>query len=176
METRTQAVVRKGMKVYTSDGERIGKVREVHSARSLEDTVGGGPFRPMSNTEPVLGDVVDLDITGTLEPLGAGQPTQAELGVYASGRSSAEGPMAAVAGEDVGTDYKEQGETLDTRMPSELEDRRVADGYFKVLGGLDSADLYVPLSAVDHTTRDRVVLRPTYDELNSTGWGAKPAE
>lgn len=172
----TQIDVRKGTKVYTVDGSKIGKVAEVHPARREEDTAGGGPSRPLSNPEPVYGDVVDIDIIGTLEPLAAGQPTQADLGVYNNERSLAQGQMEEVAGKDVGSDYKEQGETLDTRTPSELQDRRVADGYFKIRGGLDSTDLYVPLSAVDHTTRERVMLRTTYNELSTSGWGAKPAE
>ncbi len=168
--------VRNGMTVYSSDGVKLGRVREVRSPE-VEEKEPVSPFRPLPDTTPVFGDRVDLDITGALEPLAREQPTQAELGVRPGETTQMDNRIEGVAAEDVGADYKEQGETLDTRLPGELGDPRVADGYFRMATGLDSADMYVPLSAVSHVTREgRLVLRLTREELNNSGWGAKPAE
>jgi hypothetical protein len=163
------------MKVYSSDGFRLGKVREVRPPKT-EEAQPASPFRPLRNPEPVYGDVVDLDITGTVEPVGAEQPTQEEVGVDPEDDPHGDERIGRVIGKDVGEDYKVLGESADTRAPGELADPRVSDGYFRVVTGLDSADLYVPLSAVAYVAREgRLVLSPTREELNASGWAAKPA-
>ena len=175
MATRGKQAVGKGMKVYTSDGQRVGKVGEVREREELSPPPEPSPFRPLRNPERVAGDVVDLDITGTPLLLGGDQPTQAQLGVRPGASPVANEAIDTAKGEDVGTDYKEMGETLDTRNPGELRDPRVLEGYFKLDIGLDSPDLYVPLGAVTRVTRDReVVLGLTREQLNDSGWAAKP--
>ena len=165
--------VHKGAKVYLSDGSRIGKAGDTRLPRAIEgETVG--PSRPPGNPNPVHGEAVDLDITGTLGPLAGSQPSQATMGAQPLEPENER--LANVAGSDVGTDYKELGETADPRGPSATRDERIAHGYFKVNTGLDSADLYLPLSAVRESTRERVTLNVGREQINESDWGNRPPE
>ncbi|MDQ3328696.1 MAG: cytochrome C oxidase subunit IV family protein [Chloroflexota bacterium] len=158
-------------KVYTSDGSRIGKAGETRLPRVF----GGAstlPSRPPGNPIAVHGELIDLDITGTLEPLAASQPAQESRGVQPHEGENAR--VANVAGSDVGTDYKQMGETADPHVSQPTGDERVTHGYVKVNTGLDSSDLYVPLSAIAEVTQDRVTLNVSRDQINGSTWGSKP--
>lgn len=163
--------VHNGAKVYTSDGSRIGKAGDLHLPRVFGDE-STLPARPPGNAIPVHGELIDLDITGTLEPLAATQPAQESLGVKPHEGENER--LANVATSDVGTDYKQMGETADPHVSLPTGDERVASGYVKVNTGLDSSDLYIPLSAVRESTRERVTLNVNRDQINQSNWGNKP--
>lgn len=172
MATRRGRSVERGMKVFTSEGRRIGRVREVAPPEDDEDIAPPDPFRPVGNQTAVIGDRIDLDITGAITAVAEEQPGQRSRG----GRpgESPHPEVDAAGREDVGDDFKQLGETLDTRAPDRAADQRVTDGWFKVATGLDSSDLYIPLGAVARIRDDDILLATSLDELNRAGWGRKP--
>ncbi len=177
------ADVGEGMEVYAADGSRIGKVSGVYPAISEQDP--GFDYPPETSTQVAMGnsagEQLGLDVTGSVGPLTGRQPTQEEVGVdpaegsaYSTGSSRDKSEDIGLA--DVGTDYKMLGEVPETKLsPGEANaDSRDAEGYFQVSTGLDSTDLYVPLSAVRSIAGTRVTLDIDREGLNKSGWEHDP--
>lgn len=175
MTIQRELDIQKGMEVYAADGSKIGRVAEVHgpvlkSKRNL--AFPAGTQGPVVADDTLFIGRVDLDVTGTSGPLTGGQPTQAEIGVD----STPDDIVEDVARTDVGTDYKQLGEAgaPSTPHPAPGGDPRDVEGYFKLGTGLLSTDLFVPMSAVQNVSNDRVTLNLGRNEINDSGWETNP--
>lgn len=176
LSIQSNVAIREGLEVYAADGSKVGKVSEVHAPAYDDDS---SPDFPEGTRGPVFASTdayignVDLDITGSTGPLTAGQPSQGQVGGEPEPRNLQED----VERVDVGTDYKALGEAgaPTTSHPAPGGDPRDTEGYFKVSTGLLSTDLYLPLSAVESISGNRLTLNLTWKQVNDNAWEKHPS-
>jgi uncharacterized protein (TIGR02271 family) len=181
---------RRGLDVFDRDGQKVGDVSDVGPNYLRVPTgflgLGQDLYVPFSAVDRVTDQAVYLNVSKNNFPMHdwAAAPSEAAR----TGTSAAAATGAAMAGSMAGAPHV-YGSTISAQ---EAVGHNLCDVNRKQIGNISSAgptyfhvitgmlglgqDLFVPIDAVDHCSKDCCYLGIAAEEIQGRGWTTRPAE